>query len=246
MSRSKTALIHLAISSTALLTLTLLTLLVWYPYPHFQYEGVLNILMLIALVDVVIGPALTFLVVKTDKSMRELRTDLGIIALVQILAFGYGAWIIQSEHPEYLLYSGSEFRIIAASQVDIDQIRHDDLVQHFHAGPTLATFVRPDDPKALAELTFAMITEGKTPAEFPQYFEPYQPSARQLAQNTLDLQSLYRNSERQKAIGALLHNQGLEPTDVYFFPLVSYLQNSLLVLSRETAKPIGYLDLNPY
>ena len=64
MNRSKAALIHLAISSSALLILTCLTLFVWYTYPHYKYEGVLEILALITLVDVIVGPVLTFIVVK--------------------------------------------------------------------------------------------------------------------------------------------------------------------------------------
>lgn len=115
MTRSKAALIHLAISSFALLILTLLTLVFWYTYPHFKHEGVLQILALITLVDVVLGPMLTFMVGRPIKTWSEIRFDLFVIAFVQIAAFGYRAWNIQSQHPEFLLYAEGRFTTIPAS-----------------------------------------------------------------------------------------------------------------------------------
>ncbi len=245
MNRSKAALIHLAISSTALLVLICVTLFVWYTYPHYKYEGVLEILTLIALVDVIIGPVLTFVVVKPGKALKEIRSDLAIIAVIQIAAFGYGTWAIESQHPEFLLYADGTFTTIPSSQVDFSQIEETEVFKKFHVGPTLVTFKQPEDPLKQAEIALAFVTEGKTLADFPQYFASYPPAAKELESSKIELELLYQNDERRELIEAFLEKEQLQPDDVYFFPLVSFLQNSLLVISQQTLMPVGYLDVRP-
>ena len=246
MNRSKAALIHLAISSTALLVLVCLTLFVWYTYPHYKYEGVLEILALITLVDVIIGPVLTFIVVKPGKALKEVRGDLTIIAVIQIAAFGYGSWTIQSQHPEILLYSNGQFVNIPASQINPEIELNEGLDQFFHIGPKLASFVLPEDPSKQVELSVAFITEGKTVLDFPQYFAPYSPLVEDLGQQSIDTTVLLRNDEKRARMEAFLEQSNLQLDDIYLFPLVSYLQITSIAVSREDGSIIGYLEINPY
>jgi hypothetical protein len=61
---------------------------IWYPKPFFGISNTIEPLKLLILVDVIIGPLLTFIVYKKNKS--TLVMDLSIIALLQIGAFFYG------------------------------------------------------------------------------------------------------------------------------------------------------------
>ncbi len=246
MNRTKAALIHLAISSAALLILICLTLFVWYTYPHYKYEGVLEILALITLVDVIIGPVLTFIVVKPGKAFKEVRMDLTIIAIIQIAAFGYGSWTIQGQHPEILLYSDGQFVNIPASQINPQVELHESLDQSFHIGPKLASFVLPEDPEKQVELSVAFITEGKSVLDFPEYFVPYSPSVQDLGEQSIDTALLFRNDEKRARMEAFLEQTNLQLDDIYLFPLVSYLEITSVIVDRESGAIIGYLEINPY
>ena len=137
MTRLKAALIHLSISSMALLLLAAVTLLIWYPNPHYKYEGVLTILGLIVLVDVVLGPIFTFIVFKQGKP--SLKFDLTVIAVIQIAAFVYGAQTIHSQHPEFVTYVNGTMYTIPTSVIDEQKIEDESLRSRLHFGPKLAT-----------------------------------------------------------------------------------------------------------
>ena len=99
--------IHLGLSLCAVGTLAALMLMWWYPPPFFMFDGGWQVLRLIVLVDVVVGPLLTLIVF--DRGKKELRRDLAIIALLQALAFAYGAWVMVAYRPAFIVYAEKTF-----------------------------------------------------------------------------------------------------------------------------------------
>src|SRR6267378_7477920 len=83
--------LHLSASAT-LLTLILGSLyLGWYRWPGWYLTGVLHVVVILAIVDLALGPTLTLIVANPRKPRRELTRDIGIIVTVQIAALVYGA-----------------------------------------------------------------------------------------------------------------------------------------------------------
>ena len=78
-------------------------LLWWYSPPFFMFDGGWQVLRLIVLVDVVLGPLFTLIVF--DRAKRALRRDLAVIALVQAAALAYGAWIMHAYRPAFIVYA---------------------------------------------------------------------------------------------------------------------------------------------
>ena len=66
---------------------------VWYPTPYFAIDGGWQVLRILAGVDVVLGPLLTFIVFKIGKP--SLKFDMSCIILMQIGALIYGGMIIR-------------------------------------------------------------------------------------------------------------------------------------------------------
>ncbi|MFZ3192919.1 MAG: hypothetical protein WA154_06910 [Moraxellaceae bacterium] len=67
-------------------------LLMWYPAWLFWSDGGIQVLWLLVGVDLILGPALTFVVYNPKKSLRERVLDLSLIILIQLAAFGYGMY----------------------------------------------------------------------------------------------------------------------------------------------------------
>lgn len=67
-------------------------LLMWYPAWLFWSDGGVQVLWLLIGVDLILGPALTFVVYNPIKSVRERILDLSLIILIQLGAFGYGMY----------------------------------------------------------------------------------------------------------------------------------------------------------
>ena len=120
MTKLKAALIHFAISLLVVLGFILFLYGVWYKNLFFV-SGVIEPLKLLVLVDVILGPLLTFLVYKKGK--KTLKMDLSVIVLLQLSAFVYGAFTIYSGKPSWVIYNGNQFELVYEREVG-DELEH--------------------------------------------------------------------------------------------------------------------------
>jgi len=95
--------IHVAISATLMLILMSVMVLWWYPKGLFGIAGGWDGLKILLPIDMVLGPALTFLFYKPGK--KSAVFDLSAIACVQLAALSYGIHAVYSQHPQALVLS---------------------------------------------------------------------------------------------------------------------------------------------
>jgi len=79
-------------------------LLMWYPAWLFWSDGGIQVLWLLVGVDLILGPALTFVVYNPQKSIRERLLDLSLILIIQLAAFGYGMYQAYDQRSLMLWY----------------------------------------------------------------------------------------------------------------------------------------------
>lgn len=79
-------------------------LLMWYPAWLFWSDGGIQVLWLLVGVDLILGPALTFVVYNPKKSLRERILDLSLILVIQLGAFGYGMYQAYDQRSLMLWY----------------------------------------------------------------------------------------------------------------------------------------------
>lgn len=122
-SRRRAFLIHLSISLIIFAVMAVLMVYVWFPGPLFVVDGGWQGMRIIAAVDVVLGPMLTLLIFKPHKKRhRELRFDLSLIAIAQLLALVAGTWTVYQQRTVALvldrgmLYSVSHTAVVKANQ----------------------------------------------------------------------------------------------------------------------------------
>src|ERR1700761_3629700 len=63
----------------------------WYRWPGWYLADATEVTRVMIGVDLVVGPLLTMVIANPSKSLRELARDISIIALVQLIALGYGS-----------------------------------------------------------------------------------------------------------------------------------------------------------
>ncbi len=150
---------HLALSALAVGGLAFITLRVWYPEALADLQGVWKILGLVALVDVVLGPALTFIVFAPGK--RTLVLDLSVIAAIQLGALGYGAWTISLQRPAYLAYMYDRFFVVTERDLLDAPPEEVTAIVAWHGGPR-PVFVKLSF-SAMKEAAAAAATAFDTP-----------------------------------------------------------------------------------
>lgn len=91
---------HFSLSLILLIITGYIVFCVWYHKPYYQLFNVMPIFGLMLVIDVVLGPLLTLIVYKKGK--KTLKTDLMVIVLIQIVAFGWGIWNIANARPAWI------------------------------------------------------------------------------------------------------------------------------------------------
>ena len=104
--------LHLLLSLVAVGGLLLLITRSWYPDFLFATDGGWQGLRIVILVDLVLGPVLTFVVFRRGK--KGLVLDLGLIVLLQLTALLGGGWVVWTERPLALVIHDGRFFSVTA------------------------------------------------------------------------------------------------------------------------------------
>lgn len=129
-------LIHAGLSLIPISLITAVIFYAWYPHVLFYIDGGWQGARILILVDVVLGPLLTFIVYNPKKP--ELIRDLSIIVSIQITCLAGGVHIIYDERPLAVVFSNNEFHTINNSAYE-----------YFEIDPTFLDKMTGDHPKYL-------------------------------------------------------------------------------------------------
>ena len=140
--RLKAALIHASISVAIFVPLAYLVLFHWYPGIYFESDGGWRGMILIFCVDVVLGPALTFIIFTPGKALKKIYFDLGLIALVQLGALIWGIYAVHSQRPVAVILSEGAFRPVVGATYDLQGVTSSEL-NAFSASRPPTIFSRP-------------------------------------------------------------------------------------------------------
>lgn len=105
--------VHFSISLLVFLTVASWVYFWTYPSFYFSMAGAIQGLTLVFLVDVVLGPLLSFLVYNPTKPRKEIISDFVIIGMVQLSALVYGLHTLYQEKPSaVIVYPNSPATVV--------------------------------------------------------------------------------------------------------------------------------------
>jgi hypothetical protein len=177
--RFKAFLIHL-VSSATVLTLILGGLyLGWYRWPGWYLTEVAKVVLVMIAVDVVLGPALTFVVANNNKPRRELVRDLGIIVGVQLCALTYGSLSLWNGRPLYYAFSESVLQEVQAYDIDSEEARvgreqNPTLAPHWYSLPRWIWAPLPQDADTQQKIIASAINGGDDVISMPKYYRHWE------------------------------------------------------------------------
>ncbi|TBW11959.1 hypothetical protein E0E50_07265 [Azotobacter chroococcum subsp. isscasi] len=122
--------LHLAGSLAIFTMLVSIALFCFFPSGLFQAAGGWEGLRIVGAVDLVLGPCLTLIVFNPQKPRPELVRDLSLIALVQVLALGAGAWLVANARPlvvvqvfdTFYLFNREDYRQLYITEDELDRL----------------------------------------------------------------------------------------------------------------------------
>ncbi len=247
--RLQAAGIHLGVSVLVAALAAVLVFALWYPYPYRELSGGRELFRLVVMVDVVLGPLITFAVFNRAKPRSELRRDLAVVGLLQLAGLCYGLWTVHLARPVHLVYEYDRFRIV--HQIDIPRELLDRTPSNVQAipwgRPTLLA-VRPfRSEQESYEATMAAL-QGIALAARPDLWQTYaEASARVLAAAHPLSQLKTRFAAHGGEIDAAVRDAQRTEDDVCWLPLVGRkAQAWTVLLDKHTAQVLGYLPLDSF
>jgi len=218
--RSTAGAIHLALSALFAATVFLAIYVYWYPGVLFDLAGGRRLFLLIAGVDVTLGPLITFIIFVPGK--RGLVFDLAVIAFVQMAALTYGVFVLFESRPAYIVFVKDRFELVRANQVPEQLFEEARGSIYDHApvtGPKLVSARMPRDREEATRIMMSSLS-GLDLQFFPRHYVAYDADrAVALAKSQPVAKLAQFNPARGAEIGRLLEGLHRREEDVRFLPM---------------------------
>jgi hypothetical protein len=177
--RLKTFALHLLASTVALALIFGTLYLGWYRWPGWYLADVSHVVLVMAGVDLVVGPLLTFTIASPGKARRVLVRDILLIVAIQVSALIYGTASLWSGRPLYYAFSEDVLQIVQAYDIDsheadLAQRQKSDFVPHWYNLPRWIWAPLPEDSAVRNKIIASAISGGDDVISMPQYFKPWE------------------------------------------------------------------------
>jgi hypothetical protein len=198
----------------------------WYRWPGWYLTGAMNIVLMMAGIDVVLGPLLTFIIANPNKPRRVLARDVAIIATVQLVAMGYGLTILWQGRPLYYTFSTRFLEMVQASDLSPEQVAlgrklNPDFAPHWYSLPRWVYAPLPNDPKLVEKIIQGTIGGGDDVIQMPRYFRPWSEGVAELHKELRPVAKMTELGVRDKQIvAARMLELGVTPDEPVTLPMM--------------------------
>jgi hypothetical protein len=196
--------IHFGISVFLFLFIFYFILFEWYSPPFFSTDGGIQGVRIVIFVDFVLGPVLTAVIFKPQKSLKKIRFDLTCIGIVQFTALCTGVTLVWSQRPIAIIHYQDAFYSITSGQLKSQKTQARDLRRFGLEFPVL---LHHEGPHVQSELNQLMHKSVAGIQEFrqTQSFRPLGLHMDQVAEHKLDIETVAQsNPKTGKALDRLL------------------------------------------
>jgi hypothetical protein len=245
-SRVTAALLHLAISALVVGSVFLVVYLVWYPPPLFQSAGGRHLFLVLALVDIGLGPLITLIIYRRGKP--GLRFDLATIGLLQLAALGFGAHVVYQARPAWIVFAHDRFDLIRANQVVERSLKGAaERFRHISStGPRIAAARQPDDPQERLAISLSAV-QGIDITSHPHLYREYAEVRHEAAAKAKPLAELRAlNPGEQDEVARLAARLGRPEAQLGFLPIRAGKTDLAMVIDAATGDILGMSSLKPW
>lgn len=234
--------IHFSISFLVALASLFLVFGIWYPQPLSVAMGVTYVFLVMLLVDVILGPVLTFVVFKKGKP--TLKFDLAVIAVLQLAALVYGLHTVAQGRPVWLVFTVDRFD--AVRPIDLDTRFPEKVAPEYASpsvlGPRWVAAVQAEDPQARSEITFEAALGGMDLQYRPYLYRPLGVAAADITSRALPLPQL-ENFNSPAQVSAVLKQW---PEADAWLPLMASAKPMVVLIEMGTVEIVAIVELNPW
>ena len=242
--RIKMAAFHLLCSAIVVGLVMNVIYFIWYPYPYYIFHDTFSATKLVVMVDLVLGPLLTFIVFNTAKPLKELKRDLSIIVMVQIAALVWGTYVTHSVRPLFAVYFNGEIHSITEVSFDNSGFDPSVKVPGIFERPQLV-YIEPFS-KDNYKLMLLKQLRGEVLGIVLQtrlYRNINNAAKKAMLARSLSREQLTKRADHKKILMDFLVHKNLSFDDMLFYPVTTGLYSGVVVIDKNTMNVIDKLDV---
>lgn len=241
-SRFYAFLTHLLLSGLVATMTVIMVFFVWYPMLLDEATGVTEIFLILLLVDIVIGPVMTFVVYQQGKP--GLKFDLCVIITLQIAALIYGMSTVFAGRPAFIVFNQDRFDITRLVEIDTASAKKAEEADNLSAKPgwfrpRWVGAVAPSDRKRAEEILFSAVDGGPDWPQLPELYVPLEQVKQQMLNKAQPLSTL-----RQLDKNAALID--VQDGHIKWLPLRGKVKDMVVLIDGNSAEIIEVVDINPW
>lgn len=237
---------RLALTGVLLASLLGAARFVWYPGLSFTLSGIPILILVISGVAIILGPGLSTLVYRPHK--KGLHFDLAAILLVEVVAIALAAGALHERRPFFLVFAVDRFELVAAGEVNWEEIGYDGLRDKPSRAPRLVYAQLPEDPAALSALMHETVFAGGPDIDRrPKYWHPYEAGVASVIQRAIPLETLAAGGgAAAKRVARWVAGQPGDIGDYAYLPVRGKEKDGAIVLHRQIGYPLAMLNVDPW
>jgi hypothetical protein len=251
------ALRHLILTVVIAGLIAWLVVSAWFPAPFAEISGGLSIFLLMIAVDVVCGPALTLMLLHSQKSSMALSVDIAVIAAVQFSALGYGLYTLSEARPIAIVFEVDRFRVV--SYADLDTSHPENIPEWVNPWSFEAPRLLGVRSARTAQEKFESVDaslQGVEPGQRPAWWQDYNINVPEVKQRAKELESLLKMHSKDaqriryaamKAASGTAVGEVLRPDDLLWLPVVSrQSMDWVAFIDPRSARIRGYIHVDGF
>lgn len=244
MSRWKASGIHLLLSGLIVGSVLVFMVTVWYRWPLFAVAGGGGLTLILAGVDVTLGPLITLIIFKSGK--KGLKFDLSVIALMQFAALAYGVHVVYLARPVYLVFAYDRFELVAAKDIDpqdLAKVTREEFKRLPLGRPSIIAAEPPRDPQVQMDIVMTALA-GKDLHLYPQYYVPYAEQVQNALKKAKPVSVLLERDP--EAVQRALRSAVRSPESVKFLVLRGRSEDAAVLIDAASGAPLEILRVYPW
>lgn len=246
MTRWKASFIHLLISVLIVSIVAAYIIYFWYPLPLMHMSKADKLLMMVAGIDLIVGPLLTLIVYKQGKA--TLKMDLTVIALIQTAFLSIGLYTMYQSRPVFLAASPKMFYLIFANDIlseNLEKVQTPRFKTLSITKPQLVGVKMPTNNTDLRSVLSFAQSGGGDLQTMPQYYLDYQSIVPDVLANALPLKVSMNASEKEIVVlASAAKSYGYKPEDVLYMHLGSSRGFAVMLVDAKTGQVVGPVNLD--
>lgn len=246
--RLRAGALSLGVSAAVVVTVAATIAFVMHTMPYFWATSGIKLIAIVAMVDIVLGPLLVFLVY--DQRKKSLRRDLSVIVCFQLAAIAYGIYASVLARPVFMTFVVDRFELVSAAEVDAEELEK--APNRFRelsiTGPMLAAARMPDSKEEREQILFASTSYGIDLRHLLRHYVDYDTQHEAAIARSRSLADLkrYNESAEVNATLAPVRARVENPERLRYLPVQGPREDLVAIIDVGDASVLRTVRLKPW